>query len=79
MDRWTDALSAAERKDRLADAITALPEREKLVIAFAYYEGLSDTEIARVLGTSHAAVTRLRHRTVAKLQRSLGHEPFGDD
>ena len=40
-------LDASELKDRLADAITALPEREKLVIALYYYENLTCARSAR--------------------------------
>jgi RNA polymerase sigma factor for flagellar operon FliA len=43
-------LDASELKDRLADAIAALPEREKLVIALYYYENLTLREIGEVLG-----------------------------
>ena len=46
-----DLLDASELKDRLADAISALPEREKLVIALYYYENLTLREIGEVLRT----------------------------
>src|SRR5919197_1335278 len=36
---------AAEVKDRLADAIESLPERERLVVALYYYENLTLREI----------------------------------
>jgi RNA polymerase sigma factor for flagellar operon FliA len=41
-------LDASELKDRLANAISALPEREKLVIALYYYENLTLREIGEV-------------------------------
>src|SRR5207244_11797983 len=38
-----------ELKDRLADAIESLPERERLVIALYYYENLTLREIGQLL------------------------------
>ena len=42
-------------KDRLADAIARLPEREKLVVALYYYENLTLREIGEVLGSPSRA------------------------
>src|SRR5918998_273488 len=47
-------LASSELKDRLADAIAALPEREKLVIALYYYENLTLREIGEVLGVTES-------------------------
>ena len=49
VDPETEAQSS-EVKDRLADAIESLPERERLVIALYYYENLTLREIGEVLG-----------------------------
>src|SRR5213078_4821597 len=45
-------VDATELKDRVADAIARLPEREKLVIALYYYENLTLREIGEVLGVT---------------------------
>ena len=37
----------SELRDRIADAIAALPEREKLVVALYYYENLTSARSAR--------------------------------
>jgi RNA polymerase sigma factor (sigma-70 family) len=76
--RLRDALHDAEYKDALADAMSTLPDREKLVVALSFYEGLSTSEIAQVLGVSEAAVTQLRRRGVKHLRDRLGRDPFGD-
>src|SRR2546425_9342669 len=44
-------LGVSELKDRLAHAISRLPEREKLVVALYYYENLTLREIGEVLGS----------------------------
>jgi hypothetical protein len=51
----------------LPDSITALPEREKLVIAFTYYEHLTRDEIAEILGVSPDEISRLAQRATDAL------------
>ncbi len=48
-------MDTTEMKDRLADAIARLPEREKLVVALYYYENLTLREIGEVLGRHRVA------------------------
>ena len=61
-------LDASELKDRLADAISALPEREKLVIALYYYENLTLREIGEVLGVTESRVSQLHTKAVIGLR-----------
>jgi RNA polymerase sigma factor for flagellar operon FliA len=49
-------MDTTEMKDRLADAIARLPEREKLVVALYYYENLTLREIGEVLGVTESRV-----------------------
>ena len=64
-------LDASELKDRLADAIAALPEREKLVIALYYYENLTLREIGEVLGVTESRVSQLHTKAVMRLKSHL--------
>ena len=67
--RWT----LTEMKDRLADAIARLPEREKLVVALYYYENLTLREIGEVLGVTESRVSQLHTKAVLRLKsRSAG-------
>ena len=55
-----DALAEqAERSRTLADAITALPERERLVVTLYYMEDLRLKEIGHVLQLSESRVSRV--------------------
>jgi RNA polymerase sigma factor for flagellar operon FliA len=55
-----DALAErAEQKELLADALQALPERERLVVTLYYLEDLRLKEIGAVLGLSESRVSRV--------------------
>jgi len=67
---------AAEVKDRLADAIEALPERERLVIALYYYENLTLREIGEVLGVTESRVSQLHTKAVLALRSRFKARPL---
>jgi RNA polymerase sigma factor FliA len=64
-------IAASEMKDRLADAITRMPEREKLVVALYYYENLTLREIGEVLGVTESRVSQLHTKAVLRLRSRL--------
>lgn len=55
-------------KERLAEAIKRLPEREKTVIELYYYEGLTLKEIEEVLGVTESRVSRLHTKAILRLK-----------
>ena len=64
-------MDLTDMKDRLADAIARLPEREKLVIALYYYENLTLREIGEVLGVTESRVSQLHTKAVLRLKPRL--------
>ena len=62
-----------ELRDRIADAVDRLPEREKLVIALYYYENLTLREIGEVLRVSESRVSQLHTKAVIGLRANLSH------
>jgi RNA polymerase sigma factor for flagellar operon FliA len=64
----------SELRDRIADAIAALPEREKLVVALYYYENLTLREIGEVLGVTESRVSQLHTKAVLRLRSKLQAE-----
>jgi RNA polymerase sigma factor for flagellar operon FliA len=71
-------LGVSELKDRLAQAISRLPEREKLVIALYYYENLTLREIGEVLGVTESRVSQLHTKAVLRLKARLQGELEGE-
>ena len=67
-----DPESIIDRSElRIADAIAALPEREKLVVALYYYENLTLREIGEVLGVTESRVSQLHTKAVLRLRSKL--------
>ena len=72
------ALDVGDLKDRIADSIAALPEREKLVIALYYYENLTLREIGEVLGVTESRVSQMHTKAVLRLRSRMQEESFDD-
>jgi RNA polymerase sigma factor for flagellar operon FliA len=71
-------MDTTEMKDRLADAIARLPEREKLVVALYYYENLTLREIGEVLGVTESRVSQLHTKAVLRLKSRLQGDPLSE-
>jgi len=69
----TDLLSDVDSTDRkvLADAISELPEREKLVLTLYYYEELTMREIGEVLGVTESRVSQIHKKAILRLKARL--------
>jgi RNA polymerase sigma-70 factor (sigma-E family) len=65
-----EAALVSERRAAVLDALRALPERQREVLALRYYLDLSEADIAQTLGISRGAVKSHASRGVAAL-RSL--------
>jgi RNA polymerase sigma factor for flagellar operon FliA len=72
------ALDLGDLKDRIADSIAKLPEREKLVIALYYYENLTLREIGEVLGVTESRVSQMHTKAVLRLRSRMQEESFDD-
>ncbi len=67
-------MDQTDLKDRIADAIARLPEREKLVVALYYYENLTLREIGEVLGVTESRVSQLHTKAVLRLRGRMSDE-----
>jgi RNA polymerase sigma factor for flagellar operon FliA len=64
-------MDQTDLKDRVAQAISRLPEREKLVVALYYYENLTLREIGEVLGVTESRVSQMHTKAVLRLRSRL--------
>jgi RNA polymerase sigma factor for flagellar operon FliA len=69
--RPAEALDETETREALADAISRLPEREKLVVTLYYYEELTLREIGEVLGVTESRVSQLHTKAILRLKARL--------
>ncbi len=61
-------------QQRLRSAVGQLTGEQNLVITLKFLEGMSNAEVARVLGKSEGAVKSLQFRALASLRRMIGGE-----
>ncbi len=74
----SEVMDATDMKDRVADAIARLPEREKLVVALYYYENLTLREIGEVLGVTESRISQLHTKAVLRLKSRLAGDNLRD-
>lgn len=60
-----------EMRQILADAITRMPEREKIVLMLYYYEGMTLAEIGQVLGVTESRVCQIHTKAVIHLRSKI--------
>ena len=68
------ALLALERRGELLDAVNALREEDRLVVAMRYFLELSEEETAAVLGAPRGTVKSRLSRALVRLRAQLGDD-----
>ncbi len=69
-----DPVRKAEWQDvcrLLGEAIDKLPDKERLVIALYYYEGMTVREIAQTMGLSQSRISQLHGKAILRLRGRL--------
>ncbi len=67
---FEDGVEARERRLALAAALSHLDSRERELIALKFFAGLTNAEIARVLGISESNAGTKLHRAMTKLREA---------
>ncbi|MEA2650994.1 MAG: polymerase sigma factor FliA [Chloroflexota bacterium] len=62
---------AADLRDRIADAINHLPDREQLVLGLRYHQDLRLAEIGEILGVTESRISQLHAKAVLQLRALL--------
>ena len=73
-----EGFQADSLKQSLAQAITQLPERERLVLALYYDEELNLKEIGQIIGVSESRVSQIHSQAALRLRSRL-RDWQGDD
>ena len=66
-----DVAELAARRQAVLTALSGLSARERELIALRYYAGLSNTELAAVVGVSATNAGTLVHRAMTKLREAV--------
>ncbi|MEW5723328.1 MAG: FliA/WhiG family RNA polymerase sigma factor [Thermodesulfobacteriota bacterium] len=66
-----ETLGLGEVRKVIAEAITALPEKERLVVTLYYYEELTMKEIGEVLGYTESRISQLHSKSILRLKGRL--------
>lgn len=66
-----EALEDVETRRALLGALRNLPERDQVIIALYFFEGLTLSEIGQVLSVTESRVSQLRSRATKALRSSL--------
>ncbi|MBD8677840.1 RNA polymerase sigma factor FliA [Sphingomonas sp. CFBP 13720] len=69
-----EAMAEGELRTALIEAITALPEREALVIQLYYVEELNLEEIGQVLGVGSARICQIKKAAHERLRKALARQ-----
>ena len=67
-------MEGREIRKLLGQGIDRLPERERLVVALYYYEGLTFKEIGRVLTVSESRVYQLHTQAMGRMRNYMQQE-----
>src|SRR3954462_3467354 len=70
-ERAEDVAELAARRQAVLTALGRLSARERELIALRYYAGLSNTELAAVVGVSATNAGTLVHRAMTKLREAV--------
>ena len=68
----TESEERMVEKIALRQAVRALPERERQVIALRYFHGLTQQRAASILGISQVQVSRVERKALGMLRERLG-------
>ena len=73
-DEIDPGTTSFEERVLLSAVISALTQKQRLVIEYKYYRGFTDTEIARIINISPQAVGRTHSRALACLKALICDE-----
>lgn len=69
-----DEQNMITNKIAITQLIKGLKEQERQVILLRYYRGMTQTETAKILGTSQVQISRIEKRALKEMKRRLSED-----
>jgi RNA polymerase sigma factor for flagellar operon FliA len=69
-EQFYDGLEMRQIKQRLVGLVDALPDQERRVIKYHYFQNLEFTEIARIFGVSKGRISQIHKRALLLLREA---------
>ena len=70
-EQFYDGLELRQLKEKLVGLVDALPDQERRVIKYHYFQNLEFTEIAKIFGVSKGRISQIHLRALTMLKEAL--------
>ncbi|MBP9574723.1 MAG: sigma-70 family RNA polymerase sigma factor, partial [Agathobacter sp.] len=67
-----EVVEEAELKEKLAESLELLTEKERRVIELYYYEDMTLKEISKILEVSESRISQLHTKALNKMRKKMG-------
>lgn len=70
VEQFYDGLQLRQLKDRMVSLVDALPDQERRVVKYHYFQNLEFTEIARIFGVTKGRISQIHKRAMVLLREA---------
>jgi RNA polymerase sigma factor for flagellar operon FliA len=70
VEQFYDSLELRQLRDRLASLVDALPDQERRVVKYHYFQNLEFTEIAKIFGVTKGRISQIHKRALLLLREA---------
>jgi RNA polymerase sigma factor FliA len=70
VEQFYDSLELKQLRERMVGLVDALPDQERRVVKYHYFQNLEFTEVARILGVTKGRVSQIHKRALVLLREA---------
>jgi len=70
VEQFYDSLELRQLRDRLVGLVDALPDQERRVVKYHYFQNLEFTEIAKIFGVTKGRISQIHKRALVLLREA---------
>ena len=70
VEQFYDGIELRQLKERLVSLVDALPDQERRVVKYHYFQNLEFTEIARIFGVTKGRISQIHKRAMVLLREA---------